>query len=206
MTREIRTAGQVEARAAAEGAARGLVGYAAVFDSPTEIAGYFVEKIAPGAFSKAIGRDDVRCLFNHSDNLVLGRTASGTLRLSEDAKGLRYECDPPNTAWANDLMELIGRGDVSQSSFAFRATREEWDETGDLPVRTVLECELFDVSPVTYPAYEDSEVGLRKVGEKILAEARSAGLVRPSAIAGLDPLKLRMRAGLDLRLRNRSRL
>jgi phage head maturation protease len=103
-------------------------------------------------------------------------------------------------------MELIERGDVSQSSFAFRATKEEWDETGDLPVRTVLECELFDVSPVTYPAYDDSEVGLRKVGEKILAEARSAGLVRPSAIAGLDPLKLRMRAGLDLRLRNRSRL
>lgn len=202
MTREVRCLGQVEARAAAEGEPRAIAGYAAVFNSDTRIGDYFIERIAPGAFAKAIGRDDVRCLFNHSDNLVLGRTKSGTLRLSEDSKGLRYECDPPDTTWARDVVALIGRGDVSQSSFAFRALRQEWDDSGEIPVRTILEVELYDVSPVTYPAYDDTEVGVR-----CLTEARSAGLIKPPGVVPgrTTNTQLRMRAGLDLRARTPSR-
>ncbi len=199
MTREVRTLGQIERRAPVEGQPRQIVGYAAVFNSDARIGDYFIERIAPGAFAAAIARDDVRCLFNHSDNLVLGRTASGTLRLSEDEKGLRYEVDTPDTAWARDLVTLIDRGDVSQSSFAFRATRQEWDDTGELPVRTILEVELLDVSPVTYPAYDDTQVGVR-----CLAEARSAGQLKSRSPAAANPLRLR--ADIDLRARTASRL
>jgi HK97 family phage prohead protease len=203
MSREIRSlAGELEARA--EGEARKIVGYAAVFNSDANIGDYFIERIAPGAFAKAIGRDDVRCLFNHSDNLVLGRSTSGTLRLAEDDRGLRYECDPPETNWARDLLELISRGDVNQSSFAFRATREEWDETGALPIRTLLELELYDVSPVTYPAYQDTEVGVR--AQAVLREARTAGRLAGNAPRSVAAGRFRMRADLDLRLRSLSRL
>lgn len=157
--RETRALTGVEMRA--EGDARKIVGYAAVFDSPADIGGMFREQIRKGAFTAAIGRDDVRALFNHNDNYVLGRTKAGTLTLSEDAHGLRAEITPPDTAWARDLMVLIERGDVSQMSFAFQATRQEWDDTGDIPLRTIIEAELYDVSPVTYPAYPDTEVALR---------------------------------------------
>jgi HK97 family phage prohead protease len=203
MQREVRSLGEIVKRAApAEGGVRPIGGYAAVFNSDANIGGYFVERIAPGAFANAIGRDDVRCLFNHDDHYVLGRSASGTLRLSEDDRGLAYEADPPDASWARDLVASIERGDISQSSFAFRATREEWDETGPLPIRTILEVQLFDVSPVTYPAYDDTEVGVR--AKDLLLEKRGAGLL--AAPARFDPsaTKFRMRAGLDLRTRSSS--
>ena len=111
-------AGTVEARAQGE-AVPMIVGYAATFNQSAEIGGYFTEVIAPGAFADAIAKDDVRAVFNHDENLVLGRTKSGTLRLFEDAIGLRYEIDPPDTQTARDLIESMRRGDISQSSFAF---------------------------------------------------------------------------------------
>ena len=83
-----------------EGTAPKIGGYAAVFNREAVIAGMFREQIAPGAFTDAIGRDDVRALFNHDANFVLGRTVSGTLRLSEDETGLRYDVTPPSTTWA----------------------------------------------------------------------------------------------------------
>lgn len=141
-----------------------LTGYAAVFDSPTEIAGLFREVIKPGAFRSAIGRDDVRALFNHDPNFVIGRTTSGTLTLSEDETGLRYTVTPPDTAWANDLMVSVRRGDITQSSFAFRVTEEKWVDSGKrdvLPMREILSVDLFDVSPVAYPAYESTTVSAR---------------------------------------------
>ncbi len=136
-------------------------GYAAVFDTITDIGGFFREKIAPGAFSKSIGSSDVRCLFNHNASLLLGRTKSGTLRLKEDEHGLHYEVDLPDTQAGRDLVVSMERGDVDGSSFGFVAVRQEWDDTQDPPLRTVLEAELYDVSPVTYPAYDDTEVALR---------------------------------------------
>src|SRR5262245_46107276 len=95
-------------------------GHAAVFGVEADIAGLFWERIEPGAFTKAIGRDDVRALWNHNPDYVLGRNTSGTLRLSEDEKGLAVEIDPPDTQWARDLAISIRRGDVSQMSFGFR--------------------------------------------------------------------------------------
>lgn len=155
-----------------------MSGIAAVFSVVTDIAGMFREQIAPGAFATAIKEDDVRALFNHDPNYVIGRTTSGTLRLSEDEVGLRYDVDPPNTSWANDLMVTIGRGDVSQSSFGFQVVREEWtkpENRAELPTRTILEARLFDVSPVTYPAYASTTVS---------AEARSqAEAITTAAVA-----------------------
>jgi HK97 family phage prohead protease len=141
----------------------GMSGYAAVFGSATEIAGMFREQIAPGAFAEAVKRDDVRALFNHDANFVLGRSTSGTLRLIEDDKGLRYDVDVPDTAWARDLMVSVKRGDISQSSFAFEVTDEEWDygKRGEMPMRTIKNVRLYDVSPVTYPAYSATSVSAR---------------------------------------------
>lgn len=150
-----------------------LVGYAARFNSPTMIGDYFEERIAPGAFATAIGRDDVRALINHDDDLVLGRTKSGTLRLQEDASGLRVEIDPPDTSYANDLIVSMQRGDIDQMSFGFRAVKQEWDETGPILKRTILEVELFDVSPVTFPAYESTEIAVRSAAGIAPARRRS---------------------------------
>ena len=163
-TKEIRAFGTLgELREESEGK---IVGYAAVFNSPTTIGGWFREQIAPGAFTEAIEEDDVRALVDHDSSLVLGRNKSGTLALSEDDKGLRVEIDPPDTQLANDLKKLIERGDVTQMSFGFRAESEQWDDDDDdneLPLRTVLKARLFDVSVVTYPAYTDTEVAVRSL-------------------------------------------
>jgi HK97 family phage prohead protease len=163
--REVRAIGKLEVRAAVDGSPRKIGGYASMFNSPTEIGGYFMEQVAPGAFTAAIGRDDVRALFNHDPNYVIGRTINKTLELSEDDKGLIWEASPPDTQWARDLVASIDRGDVSQCSFGFVVTKETWDETGDVPMRTIQEVELYDVSPVTYPAYEDTSVSVRKLEE-----------------------------------------
>ncbi|WP_370635277.1 HK97 family phage prohead protease [Lysinibacillus capsici] len=139
-----------------------IEGYAAVFNSPTDIWGMFTEIIAPGAFADAIAsNDDIRALFNHDWNNVLGRTKSGTLRLSEDARGLKFEVDLPNTTLARDLSESLRRGDISQCSFGFVPTSETWDYEPEIPVRTINTVELHEISVVSIPAYEDTEVSLR---------------------------------------------
>ncbi len=104
-----------------------ITGYAAVFDRETDIAGLFREVIRPKAFSAALlRRDDVRALFNHNPDFVLGRTRSGTLRLTQDDRGLKYDIDPPTATWVTDLRASIKAGDISQSSFAFRVHQERW--------------------------------------------------------------------------------
>lgn len=155
-----------------------IVGYAAKFNSWSNDLGGFVERIAPTAFNKA-DMSDVRGLIDHDPSRILGRTVSGTLRLSVDDIGLRYEIDMPNTSYARDLMESMKRGDINQSSFAFRVNydnpdAEEWrfnEQTG-VYERTINEFSgIFDVSPVTYPAYPSTESvvsqrSLDKVKEK----------------------------------------
>jgi len=139
-----------------------LGGYAALYETSAEIAG-FTERIERGAFTEAVQRDDVRALFNHDPNYVLGRTHAGTLTLTEDARGLRYDVRLPETTWARDLHESIKRGDISQSSFAFRVDEEEWEKgtKATLPVRRIRKVTLYDVSPVTYPAYAQTTVSAR---------------------------------------------
>ena len=146
---------------------RRIVGHAAIFNSLSEDLGGFREKIAPGAFAEAIGRDDVRALWNHDANFVLGRVRAGTLTMREDERGLAVEIDPPNTQWANDLLVSMARGDVTQMSFGFRVDRggQTWEKTDAGSVRTITRASLFDVSPVTYPAYTDTDVAVRSLAE-----------------------------------------
>jgi len=149
-----------------------IVGYAAMFNSPAEETNGFIEEIASGAFGNAIQKSDTRALINHNAEKILGRKSAGTLELQEDEKGLFYEVKPPDTTYANDLMESMRRGDINQSSFGFTVAKEEWDESGAVPVRTIVEVgELFDVSPVTFPWYKNTESGL-KSREDVLQEYR----------------------------------
>lgn len=138
-----------------------IAGYAAVFNSPTEIGGYFTEEIAHGAFSRAIAENsDIRALFNHDWNNVLGRTKSGTLQLNEDERGLKFEVTLPNTSLGRDLKESMQRGDINQCSFGFIPTEEQWDYNVEPAKRTILEVDLFEISVVSIPAYEDTEVNV----------------------------------------------
>ena len=142
-----------------EGEPVGITGYAAVFDKWSEDLGWFKERIAPGAFTRTIKNADVRALINHDPNLVLGRTRNGTLRLWEDDTGLGYDVDLPDTSYARDLQASIVRKDITQNSFGFRTIEDEWSEDGKK--RTLLDVELFDVSPVTFPAYRQTKVKMR---------------------------------------------
>lgn len=148
---------------------RTLVGHAAVFNQLSEDLGGFREQIAPGAFADAIGKDDVRALFNHDPNFVLGRNMSKTLTLSEDQRGLAIHIDLPDTPTIRDLVVApIERGDVSQMSFGFsvRPGGQDWakDDNGQV-VRTLKKLRLFDVSPVTFPAYPQTDVATRAMRE-----------------------------------------
>lgn len=184
--KRVRDGLKLESRADGEGSPK-LIGYAAMFNVEADIGGYFREMIAPGAFAKAIGTADVRALFNHDSNLVLGRNKAGTLILTEDATGLQVEIDPPDTALARDLMVSMKRGDITQMSFGFVAKREEWDDTGPTPLRTILEADLMDVSIVTFPAYDDTQIAVRSL-EKFREENRNA--------APVIAARLRMKHGL----------
>lgn len=146
-------------------AAGKLIGHAAVFDEETDIAGLFIERVARGSFTESIKTDDIRALFNHDPNFVLGRNKAGTLRLKEDDTGLAMELDPPDTQIARDLMVSIKRGDVDQMSFAFQVLHDEWEsgEDGKPDVRTLRKVRLFDVSPVTFPAYEGTDIAVRSM-------------------------------------------
>ena len=138
-----------------------IIGHAAMFNSLSELMFDFREKIAPGAFSKSLKKDDIRALFNHDANYILGRNKAGTLRLKEDEKGLAIEIDPPQTTWARDLQESIRRGDISQMSFGFSVVKDSWEHSKKENIRTLEEVRLFDVSPVTFPAYPETTVSVR---------------------------------------------
>ena len=166
MNFERRTANEgVELRE--EGNTMTAIGYASVFNRLSQNLGGFVEQVRSGTFSKTIQEADVRALFNHDADQVLGRSKSGTLRLQEDEKGLRYEIDLPNTQLGRDIAALLERGDISQSSFGFSTISDEWGVTEDgYPLRTLTEVKLRDVSPVTFPAYTSSEASLRSLAEE----------------------------------------
>jgi len=139
-------------------------GYGSVFNKLSEDLGGFREMIMPGAFDSVLD-NDVRLLFNHDQNYVLGRTTSGTLRLSVDENGLRYDAELPDTTFAKDLIKLMERGDINQSSFSFVIEEDSWGKMENgYPLRKIEKVKrLFDTAIVTYPAYPDAGVGLRSL-------------------------------------------
>lgn len=167
MQRHILPAPAFEIREAGDGGgAIGFRGHGIVYDRWTAIYdwwfGEYQERIAPGAARDHL-EDDVRLLINHDSNLLLARTTNGTLRLSEDATGVVSDADMAPTSYARDLAVLLERGDISQMSFSFIPGDEEWDQRPDGTwLRTITSFEaLYDMSVVTYPAYAETDAGLR---------------------------------------------
>ena len=162
--RELRSYEGQEFRAVEENGIKRVNGYAVVFDSMSVPLWGFREIVKPGAFTKTLQEQkDVKSLWNHDSNKPLGRTSNGTLRLREDSTGLWYEVDLPATSWGQDAWESIRRGDVSQNSFQFTVVQDKWfkRETGD--IRELIEVQLIEVSPVTFPAYEATDVQARNL-------------------------------------------
>jgi HK97 family phage prohead protease len=148
-----------------------VVGYGSIWNSRSENLGGFYEYISPDAISQeTIEKSDVRALINHNPDLVLARSTAGNLSLSVDEKGLRYEFSIPETSYGKDLAINMKNGNINQSSFAFTVGADEWstDEDGN-DIRTITSIEkLYDVSPVTYPAYSQAESDL-VVAQRALA-------------------------------------
>ena len=165
MKREFRTYRNVETRA--KDGAKGIEGHAAVFNLLSEDLGGFQERILPGAFDRCLGASpDVRCLFNHNPDYLLGRTKSGTLSLDVTEHGLHYDCDTPDTQIGRDVVTSVGRRDIDGSSFGFTVHGQNWLESEDASgepviIRELTDVELFDVSPVTFPAYPSTDVSAR---------------------------------------------
>lgn len=162
--REVRGGIAAEIRAQEDG---GVIvsGYAAVFNQDADIGGYFIERIEVGAFDEAIKRDDVVFLINH-EGLPLARTRAGTLKLSVDNHGLKMETTlDANDPDAQRIIPKMKRGDLDKMSFSFRADVQEWDESVTPPVRTIKRASLYDVSIVTTPAYDGTEIGLRSLND-----------------------------------------
>lgn len=188
-------AAKVELREAADGQTGPgtLVGYAATFDETSVDMGGFVERIAPGAFTEALTTADCRCLRNHCDEAILGRQSAGTLRLSEDMTGLRFECDLPDTQAGRDTAESVRRRDIQGCSFQFTTPvdGQEWDFDSDPPIRTLTKIDqLLDVGPVTFPAYESTQVDMRSVNAA--KEARKASEAEKVRVS-LSRAKARLR-------------
>jgi HK97 family phage prohead protease len=192
----------VEVRESEAGKANVIQGYAALYDSRTVIWNLFTESIARNAFLRAVAEgDDCRCLFNHDPNYVLGRTKSGTLRLKDDETGLWMENDVPDTQAGRDVLESIRRGDVTGQSFAAIVTKERWTiskNRDEMDHREIQEVQLFDTSVVTYPAYEDTSVGLRSLAEESHKRARAewerANKPEEPVVVVVDPYLLKVRA------------
>lgn len=143
-----------------------LEGYAAVFNSETQI-GDFREQIEPGAFAGALDQD-VRFLLNH-DGVPFARSANGSLQLTEDDHGLHYRAELLDTQSGRDLHAMVKRGDLSQSSFAFTIADEEWQDD----LRTIRSVgKLFDVSVVSFPAYNDSTAEARAKAATVTPEEK----------------------------------
>jgi HK97 family phage prohead protease len=150
----------------AEGEKKILRGYAAVFDKLSKPLYGFREKIKRGAFKESVKNNNIRALWNHNTDMVLGSTKNNTLRLEEDDKGLKFEIDLPDTQYGRDAAVSVSRGDVDGMSFAFNVKKQEWDEE-DLKnvVRTLVDVDLHEVSPTAFPAYSQTKVTIRSVKE-----------------------------------------
>jgi len=141
-----------------------ITGYAAVFEKLSVPMWGFKEKIQAGAFKKSLETNNVKSLWNHNSDLVLGSTGSGTLKLVEDKKGLRFEMTLPDTQAGRDAYVLVERGDVTQMSFGFRVRGQIWDESDPKNIiRTLTEIELYEISLTAFPAYNQTSAKTRSI-------------------------------------------
>lgn len=141
-----------------------ISGYAAVFNTEINIGKYFREKILPNAFTSSIQSNDIRALWNHDDNYVLGRNKNGSLKLNEDSKGLFFELMLPDTTIGRDTYENIKQGLVTGVSFGFTVRSEELiDRDQPMPLRVLKDVNLVEISPTAFPAYDTTEVYARSV-------------------------------------------
>jgi HK97 family phage prohead protease len=145
---------------------RKIGGYAAVFNKEARISERLIEKIAPGAFRSSLG-GDIRALWSHNPDMVIGRTTNGSLKLSEDERGLAFDLSLPDTTQGRDAYTLIKQGFVTGVSFGFRVKKDSWTRGDkDSPhLRTLEEVELIEVSPTAFPAYADTQVSSRSTDE-----------------------------------------
>jgi uncharacterized protein len=151
-----------------ESTVRSIAGYVVKFNQRSQLIwGEFYERVAQGAFSRSLQENTIKAFWNHRSDFVLGSTKNGTLRLNEDQIGLRFELDLPNNTWGNDAFESIQRGDVDGVSFGFYVRSDSWQylKEEDVYERTLLDVNLFEVSPTPFPAYPDSEVSQRSIEE-----------------------------------------
>lgn len=154
----------VELRAGGDKKSPRLVGHAAIFNSPSQDLGGFIEIVMPGAFTRTLKTDrDPLALVQHMPQLVLGRRSAGTLKLIEDARGLAFEIDVPDTTTARDLLVSVERGDVRGASFAFStpAGGDRWEVRGDKVVRELVDVDLHEITITASPAYLDTSVARR---------------------------------------------
>ncbi|MDP2330406.1 MAG: HK97 family phage prohead protease [Reyranella sp.] len=172
----------IELRAAGNSKTPQLAGYAAVFDAPSQDLGGFVEIVKPGAFDRTLRSNtaDPLALVAHMPDRVLGRRSAGTLRLKEDAKGLAFEIDLPNTTAARDLLVSVERGDVKGASFAFvvPAGGDKWEVRGETVFRELHEVALHEISITASPAYQDTTVARRSFEIKFAPTPRLRSLRR----------------------------
>lgn len=197
---KIRFAGGVEVFSAGDGQPPVIRGYAALYNTYSDDLGGFRTKIAPGTFDRVLPTADVRLLVNHDSNLLLGRTKSGTLRLTGDEKGLYFEGTPPQTDFAAHYIEAIRRGDMSGCSFSCDIDIDQWDFSGETPIRTIESVSaLYDVGPVTIPAFPDTSVSAfaldaarRAESERIEAAARRSRVLERRALLAQQILNERV--------------
>lgn len=189
-----------------------LVGYGATFDEPFRIGGFFSEwdeEVAAGAFTDAIKAGaDVRSMRNHDTSFLLGRTTNGTLRLSEDDHGLKYEVDiNPDDPAAMGTYAQVKRGDIDGSSIWFRVEEQKWqypnDDNGlEVPKRTILKVNpLYETGPVVFPANTSADVSARSAGPLVDAVLRSAGVTEDLERAELAQRLLSDPAAAEAELR-----
>ena len=182
MERRMTPTGEIRVENRADGG-KMIVGYGAVFHRAGEpgteyrLAPDIVERIAPTAFDRALSqKQDVRGLFNHDPNMLLGRAAAGTLRMTTDERGLKYEIDLPDTQAGRDVAANIAAGNLTGSSFSFRINGKQgqrFEKAKGYDVRHIVDVDLYDVGPVTFPAYEGTTTGIRSGDCDDAVEARA---------------------------------
>jgi HK97 family phage prohead protease len=193
-TRSLFEVAGLEIREAAAGG-KILAGYAVVWEKKSlPIYGQFRELVRRGAFTQSLKENNIRALWNHNSDFVLGAIKPKTLRLEEDERGLKFEIDLPETTMGHDAAVTIKRGDIDGMSFAFQIRKEEWDESNPKEIlRTLIDVDLREISPTAFPAYPQTKVGVRSV-EDDFAEFKAAREKRDQELqAGLADRELFIR-------------